>query len=98
MTGGFQAGSMDSKKNEITIDTHFENQVIIVNVADNGPGIPEQDLSHIFDPFYTQKKQAGVGIGLSICYGIIEDHHGTIEASNSPPGGAVFTITLPFSQ
>jgi len=98
MTGGFQAESVESSKNEITVDTNFRNQTIIVNVADNGLGIPEQDLSHIFDPFYTRKKQTGVGIGLSICYGIIEDHHGTIEAKNSAQGGAVFTIKLPVSQ
>jgi signal transduction histidine kinase len=80
---------------EIVIDTHYEDSEIVVTVADSGPGIGEKDIEHIFDPFFTRKKKMGMGVGLSICYGIIEDHQGTITAENSPDGGAVFTIRLP---
>ena len=80
---------------ELTINTDMRKDDIIIKVADKGPGISKKDMEHIFDPFYTRKKEMGIGIGLSICHGIIEDHKGSIAAKNSPEGGAVFTITLP---
>ena len=80
---------------EINIQTNRRNNTAVIRVTDTGPGIPNVDLEHIFDPYYTRKKTMGMGIGLSICHGIIEDHGGTITADNLPEGGAVFTITLP---
>ena len=80
---------------EITVNSDLGKDTITINVADTGPGISKEDLEHIFDPFYTRKKEMGIGIGLSLCHGIIEDHKGFITAKNSPEGGAVFTITLP---
>jgi PAS domain S-box-containing protein len=80
---------------EISIDTHNRNDEIIITIKDNGSGISENDLGKIFDPFFTRKKTMGMGVGLSICYGIIEDHKGVIYANNAPGGGAVFTIRLP---
>ncbi len=80
---------------EIYIKTNIENEDIVIEVSDTGPGILEEDLVHIFDPFYTGKKKVGTGVGLSICNGIIKGHDGNITAKNSPEGGAVFTITLP---
>jgi signal transduction histidine kinase len=83
---------------EICIDTHNQNQNIIITVKDNGPGISEGDLEKIFEPFFTRKKATGTGIGLSICHDIIEDHKGVIYANNIPEGGAVFTIRLPLAE
>ncbi len=80
---------------EIAIDTSCRDEKIIITVRDSGPGISEKDLNYIFDPFYTNKKSMGMGVGLSICHGIIEDHRGTITAQNTSEGGAVFTIELP---
>ena len=80
---------------EIVIDTSIQDEKIIINLSDSGPGISNSDLEYIFDPFFTRKKKMGLGVGLSICYGIIEDHQGTITAENSPHGGVVFTINLP---
>lgn len=80
---------------EITIDTYNRNNEIVIQVKDSGPGISDKDLDHIFDPFFTSKKTMGMGVGLSICHGIIEDHKGVILAENDPEGGAVFSITLP---
>ncbi|HEB30462.1 MAG TPA: PAS domain S-box protein [Spirochaetes bacterium] len=80
---------------EISIKTKLEKDSIIIQVSDTGPGIAEKDLEHIFDPFYTRKKTMGMGVGLSICNGIIEDHNGTIKAGNAKDGGAVFTVILP---
>ncbi|MCP4577544.1 MAG: PAS domain S-box protein [Deltaproteobacteria bacterium] len=80
---------------KITVNSHVGKNKLIIRVIDTGPGISEDDMVHIFDPFFTRKKEMGMGIGLSFCYGIIKDHNGSIGAENSPEGGAVFTITLP---
>ena len=79
----------------INIKTNLRKGNVVIKVSDTGPGISKKDLNHIFDPFYTRKKKMGMGVGLSICHGFIEDYGGTIIAENSPDGGAVFTITLP---
>jgi PAS domain S-box-containing protein len=80
---------------DIFIDTFDQNDDLIIKVKDSGPGIAKKDLEYIFDPFFTKKKTMGMGVGLSICYGIIEDHKGHIIAENDKDGGAVFTISLP---
>ena len=69
-----------------------------VSFHDDGPGIPKDNLSSIFDPFYTTKRPGrGTGLGLSICKSVMKEHNGSIEAANSPDGGAVFTVALPLS-
>ena len=80
---------------QIFIDTLNQDKELVIKVKDNGPGIANVDLERIFDPFFTRKKTMGMGVGLSICHGIIEDHKGYIVADNDKDGGAVFTITLP---
>jgi PAS domain S-box-containing protein len=82
----------------IAIRTFNRDDEFVVELKDSGPGIPEADLNRIFDPFFTSKKPMGMGVGLAICHGVIEDHHGRITAANAPEGGAVFTITLPMRQ
>ena len=69
-----------------------------VSFHDDGPGIPKETLASIFDPFYTTKRPGrGTGLGLSICKSVMKEHSGSVEAANSPDGGAVFTVTLPVS-
>ena len=80
---------------KIFIDTLNKNKELVIKIQDSGPGISPKDLEHIFDPFFTRKKTMGMGVGLSICNGIIEDHKGYIVAENANNGGAIFTITLP---
>ena len=80
---------------EISIESSKQGGEIVITVRDSGPGIPQDDLEKIFDPFFTRKKSLGMGVGLSICQGIIKDHQGVIYADNAPDGGAVFTIRLP---
>ena len=80
---------------KIFIDTFNQDKELIIKVKDSGPGISKKDLEHIFDPFFTKKKTMGMGVGLSICHGIIEDHKGYIVAENAGDGGAIFTIRLP---
>jgi signal transduction histidine kinase len=82
----------------IAIRTFNRDNEFVVELKDSGPGIPDADLNRIFDPFFTSKKPMGMGVGLAICHGVIEDHHGRITAANAPEGGAVFTITLPMRQ
>jgi signal transduction histidine kinase len=87
----------ESPNKEIRISSKIESDQICIRISDTGPGIPEKDLQFIFDPFFTSKKKMGLGVGLSICYGIVEEHNGSITAENDPESGAVFTIRLPLS-
>ncbi len=70
-------------------------ETVWASFQDDGPGIPNETLASIFDPFYTTKRPGrGTGLGLSICKSVMKEHNGTIEAANAPGGGAVFTVTL----
>ena len=80
----------------IKISSKKAGDQVIVQVRDNGSGIPADVLPRIFDPFFTTKKVGeGTGLGLSIAYKIISQHGGRIEASSPPGQGTCFTITLP---
>ncbi|MBI5581510.1 MAG: response regulator [Deltaproteobacteria bacterium] len=73
-----------------------QRQTVSIRVKDTGPGIPPEHLSSIFEPFFTTKTEGhGLGLGLSTVYGIMERHHGRVEAHNPDEGGALFEITLP---
>jgi signal transduction histidine kinase len=66
---------------------------IHILVKDSGVGIPAEDLPHIFEPFYTTKKNGqGVGLGLSVVYGILERHGGRISVDSQPGKGTTFTM------
>jgi signal transduction histidine kinase len=65
-----------------------------VIVADTGPGISPEELSRVFDPFYTTKK-TGTGLGLSVSYGIIQDHQGTVDVQSVPGRGTTFVLAFP---
>ncbi|QFS43615.1 GAF domain-containing protein [Nostoc sphaeroides] len=84
----------------IWITTQAVNNQIVISIADNGLGIPEEVRSHIFDPFFTTKAPGkGTGLGLSISYQIIvEKHHGQIKCSSQPGEGTEFLIEIPSSN
>jgi two-component system NtrC family sensor kinase len=68
----------------------------IISVSDTGTGITPDELPHIFEPFYTTKKEGnGVGLGLSVVYGIAERHGGSVSVRSEPGKGTVFTLTFP---
>src|SRR5579863_280513 len=84
------------EKGTLRIRTGKSENSVWVSLHDDGPGIPKESLPSIFDPFYTTKRPGrGTGLGLSICKSVMKEHNGSIEASNSADGGAVFTVTLP---
>jgi len=93
--------AVDAMKGEgdITIRTRRDGKWAVVEIEDNGPGIPPDIQSQIFDPFFTTKQIGkGTGLGLSTSYGIItEKHHGTIMVA-SQPGLTVFTVRLPIDS
>ena len=89
------------KNGELTIKCYAENEKIIVKISDTGPGIDENMLDKIFEPNVTSKRhdtRFGLGLGLYISKDIIEQHDGTIDASNKKDAGAQFTIELPVTE
>jgi two-component system NtrC family sensor kinase len=65
-------------------------------VGDTGVGIPPEHINRIFDAFFTTKgKVSGTGLGLSVSYGIVQQHRGTIRVVSTPGNGAAFTMTFP---
>lgn len=81
---------------KISVKATSSEEMVTVEVSDNGPGVPEGIMGRIFEPFFTTRDVgSGMGMGLSICHTIIESHQGTIRVGNRTDGGAVFTLTLP---
>ena len=83
---------------ELSLSTKYdeEEDMVMIRVADTGPGIPEANLPHIFEPFFTTKPESkGVGLGLSVIYGIIKEHSGQIEVEKTGPEGTTFLVKFP---
>jgi len=79
----------------LTVRAYREEQRVVIEVSDTGPGIPEERLEHIFERFVKAGDSAGTGLGLSIARDLVETHGGTLTAANRAQTGAVFTIRLP---
>lgn len=80
----------------VFVRARAENGSVVIEVADNGAGIPLANLDRIFEPFFTTKPIGkGTGLGLYVSYGLIKEQGGDLTAANRPQGGAVFTIRLP---
>jgi signal transduction histidine kinase/FixJ family two-component response regulator len=74
-------------------------EAVCIEIRDEGPGVPEEDLERIFDPFFTTKgPDQGTGLGLMICHRLVADHRGQIEVSNPPGAGASFLVRLPIGD
>lgn len=73
-----------------------KEEMVFIEVEDNGPGIPPDIIEHIFDPFFsTKKKRQGTGLGLSVVYGAIKSHNGDISIQSRPGEGTIFRIEMP---
>jgi two-component system NtrC family sensor kinase len=87
-----------SNGGELNIKTYHtpDNEFVEIEVTDSGTGIPEEHLSKIFDPFFSTKEAGkGVGLGLSIVYGIVNEHKGSIDVKSAKGKGTTFNIKLP---
>lgn len=83
------------RSGRIRIATLRHGDEVVIEFSDNGPGIPEREIRDVFSPFYTKRKDKGMGVGLAICSNIVTDHGGTISAAAGPKAGTIFTIRLP---
>jgi signal transduction histidine kinase len=93
-----QGGKIDIiTKQQLDKDNH--HPTVLIEVTDNGVGIPPSDINNIFDPYFTTKHKSsmhkGTGLGLFIAYQHVQDHRGNIEAKSKVHEGTTFLITLP---
>ena len=80
----------------LTIAAKNQDDKVVVDVIDNGVGIPQENLPKIFEPFFTTKEIGkGTGLGLAVCYGILTEHGGALDVQSTVGVGTTFTITLP---
>ncbi len=86
-----------SESGEIIIRTlNNDDHTVRFEIADNGSGISPEDISHIFEPFFSAKQKAsGIGLGLAIVHGIIQSHKGTIDVKSEPGRGTTFSVVIP---
>jgi len=91
------------KNTQITITTRFSEKLTQIVICDEGPGIPEKDLPHVFERYYrgiqgSLKVAQGSGVGLATVKNIVEAHGGTVAVNNGEERGTIFNITLPGSM
>ena len=97
----FNAAQAMDGKGKLIIRTYLlsDQNRIGIDITDTGHGISEKDLPHIFEPFFTTKQEGeGTGLGLSLVYGIVQNHGGTIRATSKTNNGTTFIIELPITR
>ncbi|MGO9482039.1 MAG: sensor histidine kinase, partial [Candidatus Kryptoniota bacterium] len=83
----------------VMVTTLQQGNSVVIEISDTGDGIPQEVMSKIFDPFFTTKGEGkGIGLGLSVVYGIIDAHGGDIEVNSKVGEGTTFKVTLPISR
>lgn len=81
---------------QLRIVTRTNDENVLVEVSDNGAGIPAENIAKIFEPFFTTKEVGkGTGLGLAVCYGILTEHGGSLDVQSTVGVGTTFTISLP---
>jgi len=99
ITNARQAMEGHRPDSRLTVKTQAAGGRVQVVFKDNGPGIPAEHLLRVFDPFFTTKEVGkGTGLGLSLCYGIAQEHGGSIQALSLPGEGATFIVELPVAK
>jgi signal transduction histidine kinase len=80
----------------LSVTTRIEQGRAVAEVSDTGSGIPSEHIARIYDPFFTTKAMGhGTGLGLSISYGIVREHHGSIDCESSVGKGTRFILAFP---
>jgi two-component system NtrC family sensor kinase len=83
---------------KITTTLNPSTHCIDIDVKDTGHGVSPENMEKIFDPFFTTKETGhGVGLGLAISYGIVQEHHGTLTVESELGKGTTFTVSLPLA-
>jgi signal transduction histidine kinase len=94
INNAMQAMPEDRKDPAITVSTFMENDMVKISVADNGCGMSEEQMSKIFEPYYTTKS-SGTGLGLTVLFKIMKQHEGDVTVSSTPGVGSEFTLQIP---
>src|SRR2546430_17568430 len=94
---GLQAMDGNGGKLSIILSSEDDGQRVRIKVSDTGRGIAAEDISKVFEPYYSTK-ETGTGLGLAIVKKAVEDHHGTITVKSKVGEGTTFTITLPVTE
>jgi signal transduction histidine kinase len=90
------AESLTGRSGTVVLTAHAERDAVVVEVRDDGPGIPADVRERIFEPFFTTKgEQRGSGLGLAICHRIVSQHQGSIEIDSEPTRGTAVRVRLP---
>jgi signal transduction histidine kinase len=82
---------------DVVLSAHQRNSSVVISVRDHGPGVDEENMDKIFNPFFTTK-DAGTGLGLSVVYQIVTQHGGVVQLERNPAGGMTFSVVLPLHQ
>ena len=88
--------ALDNTPGEIGITSHYQGNEVLVTVTDTGKGMSLEEITRIFDPFYTTKAAGhGTGLGLSVCERVVKKHHGQILVKSKPSQGTEIMVKLP---
>mgnify|MGYP003349477174 CR=1 FL=1 len=87
--------AFDAGASTVTVSAKPNGKFLIVDVADNGPGLPAQVVAQLFQPFVTGGRSGGAGLGLAIARDLVRAHQGNISLADNGPASAVFRFTLP---
>ncbi len=93
------ATKLRANNREIKLHLFVDTDEVVLRVSDNGEGLDHHTIQHLFDPFFTTKPSGeGVGLGLAISYGIVQEMGGVIRVQNNAEGGALFSLRLPLAD
>jgi signal transduction histidine kinase len=93
------AAAASGQNGSVSVTTRLQaNELLEIEVKDNGTGVPEEFREKIFDPFFSTKGSQGTGLGLAVTRKIIREHGGDIDVEDNPGGGALFRIVLPTGE